>query len=769
MTPRRFPLLRELWDALRANPLEFGLLLFALVAIGATMAATTAIATTYDPRRDLTFAGAVKELSRTLKDRGPDQVGVIRRATFAVGTDSVFVDTLAITADSSAEPTFARGGFVRDQVYRFNDQMVRRAVRGLADARTRSRIETGSVFRLVYTDSGHARLSDTADALGLVIRSPYAEGTWRPVRTVDWRSSPALLGYDGQLSLGMAPDSSRSRAVLNGRECEVRAETRARHLIYCTATVGRAVDRFFDVGFTTKAAPSGATFDAMFPYRPRDVWVNGKLERFTNRATTAGTLVELRSTGGFLLSSADWGTLATEQWINGRTTFLNQRNGTLSFFGRAGRSARNNSPIPAPLTLSFDARLSLDLERDARRFLSEQRTTLRRMAVVLMDVKSGEIRAIAEPHRQSDDESLLSFEPLLIGSAVKPIVAAALLSRQPALAQLRLDSPDSLVTEVGGIPLRKPFRSSPNGCAGPVDITQFLQCSNNQFAAELVVRSLQRNGYKGTADGIVPRGVLEESDIANGLAQVFDVDPYAGRTSGRFASYWKSADTTLDGGAPIIDDQTLIPWESRPWLVFPKRSGTPVDLIARYAFGGWENRWTLVGTAQAYARIVTDKNIQGTFLHAATPVNVPPASAKGSALSVVRRGLRRVAVDGTARGLHAAFQIEGGKPLAVFAKTGTLNEGEANGNTRMKALVLGVGETVDATDGAPLMCGLVAVTYFEFDDDWNARGGQKALPSVHLDFAKGPLATVLTRQWRRVSGCPAPVVRPVQKSARGSS
>src|SRR5205085_66604 len=113
-----------------------------------------------------------------------------------------------------------------------------------------------------------------------------------------------------------------------------------------------------------------------------------------------------------------------------RMTFLNQRAGTLSFFGRAGRSPRDAPAANMPLTLSFDALLSNDLERHAKRFLTDHVTAIRRMSVVLMDLRTGEIRAIVEPHRQSDDESLLSFEPLLIGSAVKPMIAAALIARQ---------------------------------------------------------------------------------------------------------------------------------------------------------------------------------------------------------------------------------------------------------------------------------------------------------------------------------------------------
>jgi hypothetical protein len=200
--------------------------------------------------------------------------------------------------------------------------------------------------------------------------------------------------------------------------------------------------------------------------------------------------------------------------------------------------------------------------------------------------------------------------------------------------------------------------------------------------------------------------------------------------------------------------------------VFPKGDGTPVDWIARYAFGGWENRWTLVGAAQAYGRIASGRSIQGTFLHATSPApSVRADSSVAAAFRLVRRGLSRVAGDGTAKGLSSAFQIAGARPLTVLAKTGTLNEGESNGNTRMKALAIVVGEPADSIDGAALKCGLVAMTYFEFQDNWNKRSDATPLPSIHLDFAKQRLAAVINRQWRRVSGCLVEVPRPVVKTA----
>ena len=167
---------RDAIGLLRANPLEWGLLVFAVAIIVVAMVATTTVTLKGDAHDDLTFSGAVGELSRTLKDRGPEQVGAVQRATLAVGRDTIAVDTLVVTADSAVEPAFARGGFLGDQVARYNDHVVRQAVRAAAahQPQTRGRVETSSVFRLVWTDSGTMRLSDTANAIGLAIRSPYA-------------------------------------------------------------------------------------------------------------------------------------------------------------------------------------------------------------------------------------------------------------------------------------------------------------------------------------------------------------------------------------------------------------------------------------------------------------------------------------------------------------------------------------------------------------------------------------------------------------------
>ena len=747
---------------LLANPLASALLLFAVAALGFTVYATLNVALATQPAGDLGYSGAVRELSRTLKDRGPEQVGVIRRATFQYDGHTVSADTLAIVADSTAEPGFARGGFLNDQAESFNRFAIQNAFAAerLGRGAVRNADDGASLFRAVLTDSGTLRLSDTANAYALVIRSPYAEGTWRSVRTMDWKDSPSLVGYQGQVSLDAATDTGAVHEALNGRECDVvRQRQAARDLVYCLSEAAASVGKFFDIGFTTRKAATGLVFATMFPYRSRDMWVNGRLEHVSTRSANAGMVVDLRSTGAFLLTSAEWGTLSSNQWVNGRPTFASQpgQSSTISYFGRAGRSTLP-SAARTPLVLSLDASLSADLDHEARAFFAAKGDTLQRMAVAILDAATGEVRAIAEPHRTSADAPLVSLEPLLIGSAVKPILMAALLSRQPALAQLRIESPSERVESVAGVPLRKPFNSSMNGCAGSMDILEFLGCSNNQFAAELLVRSLERNGYRGnngSGSTDVPRAVIEHSDIVTGMADLFDVDAFARRTTARLSTYWQVRDSATSDTSVTLRDQSLMPWDSRPWLLFPNRTSTPIDLIARYAFGGWENRWTLLGAAQAYDRIITSRNVSATFLHAATPIPAPAAGANAlRAFAVVRRGLARVGLDGTAHGITTAMQV-GPRPLEVFAKTGTLNEDEAAGKTRMKALVIGLGEGVNATDAAPLRCGLVVVSYYEFSNRWRPADAGAALPPVHMEFAAHRLAGTLRRNWRRLSGCGA--------------
>lgn len=754
---------------IRANLLESTLLLFAFVAIGLAAYKTVMVALTGDRAQDLTFLGTTSELARALSASGPGHVGRLDRQAVAVGSSAVTVDTIIAVADSLKEPAFAQGGFVRDQIGLYNDYVVRQAVLSSVDPRdgARGRSEAPTLIRTVSSEDGTRSLSDRPSPYGMIIRSPYAEGSWREVRTTDWRSSPALLGYDGQVSLPAALGEGVFQARLNGRDCSINRQT-PQFLLYCESALAADARRFYDFGFQMVPGASGGGFGTAGPYRQRRLWMNGRAETLGQRHVSGGDVFDVSSLGPFLLSTTDWGTLAAEQWINGRRTFANSRLGTLSFFASAGRSIASTTAGSTPLVLSFDAALSADLDRESADFMNAHDALLARIAVVILDVRSGEVRAIAEPARSSDDEPLLSFEPILVGSVVKPIMASAILSQHPALGDLRLTYSGDTVTTVAGLQLKRGFANEANGCTGQIDFNGFLKCSSNQYAAEFMVRSLQIDGLasRGGTGMVIPRAVLETSAIAKGLAEVFDVDAFATRTSGRLALYWNPDSGGTAGALSATTDRTLIPYESRPWILFPDSAGTRIDWVARYAFGGWENRWTLLGLAQAYARIATDHNVQATFLHRAAapaltssfPLAAPSATA---AFGRVRGALRQVGVSGTAAGMSAKLQTAIHQPITILAKTGTLNESAAGG--RLKALVIAIGVPTAKTDDAPLSCGLVAVTYFEFAEQRSAvipGAARVALPRIHRDFAEGPLANVLSRHWKRLSGCDQPPAAP---------
>jgi hypothetical protein len=719
---------------------------------------------------DLTFAGATRELASTLRN-APDRVVRLARARFVIGGDTVLLDTLVLAADSVEEPAVAKGGFIADQIALYNEFSVQHALqraRPDAASETAVPIEGTSLLRVVSTAGGSRRVSDQPNLWTMTVRSPYAEREWREVRTSDWRRHAGLLGLSGEVAL--APDApARTVAVLNGNDCIVRYEPDpVRALMYCQSGGASDEKRFFDLGFGLRPGAGGSlAFADAFAYRARTIHRNGRSERLGTQSVRAGDVFDVRGMGPFVLSVSDRGTLAAGQWINGRTSFANQQLGTSSFFAAAGRSVPGDEGA-SPLVLGLDASLSMELDREALRFLRAQREVLQRMSVVVMDLATGEVRAIAEPHRAGTGAPLLSFEPLLMGSVVKPLMASAILARQPELGDLRVEYSPGMVNEVGGVPLTVSFENPANGCGGTIDFEAFLRCSSNQYAAELMVRSLQRDGFRATSAGaLVPRDVLERSAIGNGLAKVFDADAFGHRTEGRNPHYWSPRCMPRAGESAATTNLALVPWENRPWLLFPESPGTRIDLLARYGFGGWENRWTLVGVAQAFARIATGREVHASFMHctpAAAGTNrfaEAPAEVK-AAFTRVRGGLSQVGSGGTAAGLTERLRAALGPNLTVLAKTGTLNED----TDRFRAFAMALGVQGQPGPAAALSCGLAVAAWFELSDDATPKVRRAALPSLHLAFANGPLVDAIGRYWRQVPGCSA---RPAPPAPRGAT
>ena len=800
----------QLWRrATGGNALEVCLLagaaLSVLAVIGATVRA--GVAETY--REDLTFRGAIEETTALIENQGPAGVASYRRGQIAVGGSTLSVDSLVATGDSTRFASLSKGGFLRDQIELFNDYAARRAV---GDWASRGGGAAGSaspsLFHLARTDSGYHYLSGELNGFALLVPSPFAEREWSTVRTADWSRGAALLGLieDAHLSLG---DSTLSAPYqLSGEACRVKGNGPASRLLYCRSSAGADVGEAFDLGFELRRNSSFAAGAALRLSRQSPFWWNGT--RDTPPDVRAGDLLYSGAVGPVVLSDVENGILAGPQWLNGRAAFTQARTGTLHFFARAGRSLER--PASAPLTLALDAGLSHELDARIDEFMAEHGRYLEAVSVVVADVATGEVKAVSES-RPREGRALRAFEPLLLGSMVKPIVAAALLSQDPELADLVVEWGGPEVARVAGVELRVPFGNPANGCGAAIDFDAFLRCSSNQYAVELLVRSLQRSAARSDVapGGVVPTELLEHSSLTNGLLALFDdVDVVSVRTPGRSDRLWRALPSAVSssetsgtagdsgtaapagtgaarttprapgsgvspagsgpGGARVPGDRTLHPWASRPWFIQPETRGTPIDWLARFAFGGWENRWTLLGAAEAYARLATGREVQLTML--ARPPRAAPFSRMDrqatQAFERVRRALETVGEVGTARGVSPTLRNVGAPSdsLRVLAKTGTLSEITArlrDDDVFLKTLAMVVGRPEEGKSGAALECGLVIVSYFEFRQDWRRALGAPAgaaLPDLHRDFATAELSPALQESWRRMGVCGARSVAP---------
>jgi hypothetical protein len=740
------------------NALEVCLLGAAALAVVATSVATVRAGFAEAYRDDLAFRGAIDETSALIENQGPQGVATYQRGTIEVGGEIIPVDSLAVSGDSLLIGSLAKGGFLRDQIDAFNDHAARRAVSAAGAGRESAGALAPSLFHLARSDSGYHFLSSSLNGYALLVPSPFAEGAWSTVRTTDWSTGPALVGLLDNAHLTGSDSALSSASLLNAVPCRVKGQGPLTRLVYCRSAAGADIGEAYDLGFELGR---GGSFDAgagLRVARRSPLWWNGS--RATAPATVrAGDLLFTDPMGAAALSDLQRGILAGQQWLNGRNAFTTARGSTLQLFGRAGRSA----PGTGPLTLGLDATLSQAIDARVDDFMTRHEAYLDAVSIVVADVRTGEVRAVSES-RPREGQPLRAFEPVLLGSMVKPILAAAVLSQDPSLADLSVQWGGPEISEVAGVGLRVPFRNPLNGCGETIDFEGFLRCSSNQYAVELLVRSLQRSAGRTeiAPDGRIPNELLEHTALTNGLLALYDdADVVSVRAPGRSDRLWRGS---ANAPARVPTDRTLHPWASRPWFIHPESPGTPVDWLARFAFGGWENRWTLLGAAEAYARIATGREVHlsmhdlpssdSTFAR----VDAPAAGA----FRRVRGALAQVGESGTARGLTDALETIGPATdsLHVFAKTGTLNEITSrlrDDDVFIKSLAVVVGRPTDPGPSAELACGLVIVSYFEFRQDWRRAVGttdEAALPDLHRAFNVEELGPALRDSWKRMATCP---------------
>lgn len=352
--------------------------------------------------------------------------------------------------------------------------------------------------------------------------------------------------------------------------------------------------------------------------------------------------------------------------------------------------------------------------------------------ITIMDAQTGEVLAMAStPRAGSGDETGMvdqddpleaarrrnqNLARLPVGSAVKPLMAAAILQRDPSLSTLQIQGQGEAATLLG-LELEPPLGN--HAAPAWVDFNAFIQGSDNLYMAALtLLGSADVNGQTCTllTEQAYRLGAAAGSETVTALTtrqkSVFEIVGPDGRCRaaplehGRQLRWADELGTLFDVNPGFAvpgqdcDADEGNPARPSPWRLLLDRyhrvdtcaltASAPepeaLGLAGRLEFrtgvvpivlGNGDGRWSTIHLAEAYSRVVTGQRVSATFL--------PPMSTTSSVSGLdpsVRLTLTHALTlvpSGTARGTALPGSLdrlqqrlgERGLVLGAFAKTGT--------------------------------------------------------------------------------------------------
>jgi hypothetical protein len=488
------------------------------------------------------------------------------------------------------------------------------------------------------------------------------------------------------------------------------------------------------------------------------------------------------------------GILAGTQWVNGRVVWRQNADWDTpiarQLVSASGFGLMSALSTPRVVPLSLDEQLSRELQAELESFIKAQPQArdLSFAVGVIANLASGEILAAPEVNHRYADAPSSVLRSVNVGSAIKPLLAAATLVSFPELASLQIRNPGGRVSELWGYPLSSDFETGSRCSPGWIDLKRFLECSSNVYAASLVSAGLQprTNGRLALEDrpgsvyrlagreesGRQPRLPLEPdlaihpeslfaSVLSNGLDELFGIT-----TSLEEASVDRGDSTVWEGltdaaGQPVRVPGGLWPDRSRVGLAYQGRRST-LRRLAAVAIGAGEARLNPIDLTQAFGRLVSDRTLILRFVPADTGMSPAPDHGLRSQrwYSTFMAGLRGVGETGTAAGTGAIVRRVLGPSVAFYGKTGTLNA-PASSLRRSRDTVVMVDPVVATTlvfavgngsrsGGAALSCGFVGTIYFRLNREVDR------VEPLATAFANQRLWPVLRRHWNRLGACPTP-------------
>jgi len=703
------------------------------VALGAALPHYTLSSTA---RRGLGYDTLFAELHDALIDE-PDRP--LRRAITAVQVDAVVpaphgyavitFDTLA--ADPSIYPSLEPGGFLHDEIDKFNAFQRERL-----DAVRRGRLTGGSVldlraaenpsiFRTEIRNVDDARgerdtivLAERAVPYDLRVPSPFDAARLVAVTTREWSRNIGWISAKGT-------EAVRGTGTVPGvPPCPFRGVKDSVY-VECTAPgspfaqlVLRFPDRFGETGTATLFTSERTLYDGrQLPARKTVPIGTGGMFQFHSRALSTRRV----RPEPVILEWTLAGTLGGTQWINGRIRWEPSVSRTSPFVRQLASPAGFGASVELErgrnIPISLDQTLTDELQNDLNEFVGNgrngggaagshvQANDLAFATIVLTSARTGEILGVAEYGPPSTGGGSWLLKPVNVGSAIKPVLAAATLMQRPELATLEVKNDGTTMYDVWGLPLGKAFEAGSACPLGWIGLRQFLSCSSNRFSAALVAAALQPASQDDrptleSAPGVsfrlggqthvgqrlhlpldhnhqVRADTLNASTLATGLFALdslntsLELAAQLGR-EGRDSSVWLGLRD--DRFNPVRVPLGLWPEQSRLAMMRGNRPATARQL-AMFSVGAAENRVTTLDLTEAFSRIVTDRRVGLTFV----PTTGRPASFPAMKLSKYSwyptfiGGLHDVGTIGTAKGTQNAVAQQLSPSLLFYGKSGTLN------------------------------------------------------------------------------------------------
>lgn len=499
------------------------------------------------------------------------------------------------------------------------------------------------------------------------------------------------------------------------------------------------------------------------------------------------------------------GVLAGTQWVNGRVVWRQNADWDTpiarQLVSSSGFGLMSAISTPRVVPLSLDEPLSRELQAELEAFIKDHpgARDLAFAVGVIANLSTGEILAAPEVNHRYTDAPSSVLRSVNVGSAIKPLLAAATLVSFPELASLQVHNGGERVDALWGYPLSSDFETGRRCPVGWIDLRRFLECSSNLYSASLVSAALQprgnrrlelenRPGARYRLNGREesnqqPRlplesdlGIHPESLFASVLSHGLD-DLFGLTTSLEEVSVDNGDPTVWEGlrdiaGHPVQVPPGLWPERSRVGLVFQGQRST-LRRLAAMSIGGGEARLTPIDLTQAFSRLVTDRSLVLSFVPTDTAAPAPPNHGlRGQRwYPAFVTGLRAVGETGTAAGTGAIVRRVVGPNVAFFGKTGTLNAPAsswrrlretlmANGDSLARreevvsvdpvvatTLVFAIGN-VPRNGGAALSCGFVGTIYFKLNREVDR------VDPLATAFANQRLWPVLRKHWDRLGICP---------------